>query len=176
MMKTLIKSALFFCFVFSAFCGCSLLCEKEAVSFVLPEAYNEQNVSSWKVVICDSSGISYSAVHASGKKAVLEFRKNSLSSVLAFPVTDDGSIKNPYGTIYPFEVPLDYKNGFASGVLHSLFLSSENAPDEKERFLSRFNWQRFMKECALFEDPWLLDKEQIMKAIADGTFRKNVLK
>ncbi|MBO4403882.1 MAG: hypothetical protein J5780_00945 [Treponema sp.] len=174
-MKALNFLMLFFYFSFaSVLCSCGFLCEKEEVSFFLPDTYNEQSVTFWKVTVCDSNGICYSKICEAGKNAALEFNRNALSSVLAFP--SDVSGANPYGTVYPFDFPVDYKNGFASLVLYSLFLSSENTPAEKEWFLSRFNWQRFIKECAQLDDPWLLDKEQIMNAIAEGKFRKNLLK
>ena len=44
-------------------------------------------------------------------------------------------------------------------------------------YLSKFNWQKFMEECRIFEENvWKLDKERIMKKISSGNFKKSDLK
>ena len=84
-------------------------------------------------------------------------------------------IVRPAGAIFPLNKELSFQNGFAASVLYSLYMGtcSGDAKDVQE-FLTRFNWQKFEQTCLeKTEDPWLLDKERIMKAISSGKFKKS---
>ena len=91
------------------------------------------------------------------------------------PNRENKGIPRPTGAIFPLNTELSFQNGFAASVLYSLYMGSScgNATDVQE-FLTRFNWQKFEQTCLeKSADPWLLDKERIMKAISSGKFKKS---
>ncbi|MBQ5492119.1 MAG: hypothetical protein IIT68_08735 [Treponema sp.] len=80
----------------------------------------------------------------------------------------------PYGMIIPYTNSLNQKDGFSAELLRALYVSAQNGtPAQVQNYLSRFDWVRFMQTCRTYEDPWLLDKERLMKAIAGGSFKKS---
>ena len=66
--------------------------------------------------------------------------------------------------------------GSKPAVIQVRIKEEENPVEEKRRYLSFFNWQRFMEECRRIEDPSLLDRELILESIAEGSFKKSKLK
>lgn len=96
--------------------------------------------------------------------------KNYVSAVLAYPLVD-GFRKRPLGAVYPYSCRLDVTGGFVAEVLARVYRLSEGSGVQD--YLTRFNWQRLYDECAVYEDPWVLDMDRIVRAIAKGSFRKS---
>ena len=108
-----------------------------------------------------------------GKSFYSEVTKNEATALLAYSHSD----KKIYGTIYPYGNDLTYLVGFAAEVLFSISASTLDSDSCKNEYLSKFNWQKFMEECRIFEENvWKLDKERIMKKISSGNFKKTDLK
>ena len=108
-----------------------------------------------------------------GESFYSEVNKNEATALLAYSYAD----KKIYGAIYPYKNDLTYLDGFAAEVLFSISASTLNSDSQKNEYLSKFNWEKFMEECRKFEeDVWKLDKERIMKKISSGNFKKSDLK
>lgn len=149
---------------FCLFCNtaCNLFEDSEEVEFTLPEN------AEWK--ICTSCG---SEFVTKGRSFSVRFAKNEPAALVAYRMNSFETA----GAIYPFNARLTVQNAFAAQVLYSLALSSSNSDKEKRYYLSTFNWKRFEEECALIgKDIWKVNKEDVMKKIADGTFKKTDLK
>lgn len=134
--------------------------------------------ASCSVTACfaDSETVTFTVDGIPGEQIVLTVRKNVCTPVLKEVNEADTTVL--YGTIYPYSTALTQKDSFAADVLQTLYCGADDSISEsqKDNFLMRFNWQRFMEECRSYEEPWLLDKEKIMKAIASGSFKASDIK
>ncbi len=108
----------------------------------------------------------------------------------------------PAGSIYPYESysvnnltfqQLKWECGFTADLMKSLFM--ENAGNNEitiSQFISTFNWQKLQceidkkieeskltffnnSENPIFYNPWLLDKEYLLKNISDSSFSSTYL-
>ncbi|MBP5576287.1 MAG: hypothetical protein J6X67_05960 [Treponema sp.] len=138
-------------------------------------------VEFWDMAYSDGINCGKMQKLASGSTIKAQVCKNRVASFCAEPVfscyqsREGNGTPRPTGAIFPLNQELSVQNGFAASVLYSLYLGtySGNAKDVQE-FLTRFNWQKFEQTCLeKSEDPWLLDKERIMKAISSGKFKKS---
>ncbi len=158
MKKHLFILNLIFTFIFFS---CSFYSEKETLVISFPDSQKE-----WHLVKRVGEAEENFFLEA-GQKVECEFDRNKPTSLLAYL---DGE-ERPLGAIYPYSIRLQEKDGFAASVLYSLYCQSKQGGEETAYFLCRFNWQKFMESCRQkAEDPWSLDKERIMKAIASGHF------
>lgn len=180
-MKNIIKIAAFLfsflLFNLSWFSACNIISAEEELTFVLPGDFNGTAVDSWKIRWIDSDGNPQSRVYMPGKSVSITAAKNSVTPVLASPVyRNKGTAAECYGLLYPFTDWLSYKTGFVAGIFYSLWIQSTDGMQQKQRWINFFNWRRFLEECSRFENPWLLDRERILKAIAAGSFKKSDLR
>ena len=170
--------------------GCSeveeLNSSVESVKIELPcvtkdSGGNSIPVEFWNIEYSDGINSGKILNLPSGSTIRAEVCKNRVASFFAEPVfhssanMESKGIPRPTGAIFPLNRELSFQNGFAASVLYSLYqgASSGNAKDVQE-FLTRFNWQKFEQTCLeKSADPWLLDKERIMKAISSGKFKKS---
>lgn len=88
-------------------------------------------------------------------------------------------IPHPSGCIWPLSTSLDAAGGFPARMLWRLL--TETAPESGSpaairNYCARFNWKRFAEEAAKLEDPWSLDQQVILLAIAAGSFSLRDLK
>ena len=96
--------------------------------------------------------------------------RNYVSAVLAYPVVS-GFRQRPVGALYPYSCKMDVTGGFVAEVLARVYRMADGGGVQD--YIARFNWQRLYDECALYEDPWVLDMDRIVKSIAKGSFRKS---
>ncbi|HBB14404.1 MAG TPA: hypothetical protein DCZ76_09025 [Treponema sp.] len=138
-------------------------------------------VEFWNMAYSDGINCGKMQMIPSGSTIKTQVCKNRVASFFAEPVfpcapnRENKGIPRPTGAIFPLNTELSFQNGFAASVLYSLYMGSScgNATDVQE-FLTRFNWQKFEQTCLeKSADPWLLDKERIMKAISSGKFKKS---
>ena len=172
-------AALFFCGVLNA--GCTFFSETENVCITLPDDSRTYCVK-W---ICeDNSGNGVCRVldNCCGS-VILELPKNYAVPVLVFSGASEAIMagdniatvseyRNQYGMIYPYTVGVSEKDAFASSVLFTMYAASSSGLKETEEYLSSFNWGKFIELCDEYENPWKLNKQKIMEAIADGSFSK----
>lgn len=107
-----------------------------------------------------------------GKGFSLELPKNVVLGILAFPVKDDKRL-TPFGAVYPYSTHLDFKNGFTALLIERLYRGSLDTQAQTQDFISRFNWPKLVDLCSDFENPWDLDAQRIITAIASGRFKKS---
>lgn len=162
-MKCLLYFRLFLLVLFgSLFLSCRNFSETEAVEFYLPYS------SVWRVKISEKGKF-----RVYGNTFRIAAMKNSVTAVVAVELNG----QKKYGAIYPYNFSLTEENAFPALVLYSLAEGSVNSKDEKEYYLSTFNWQKFEEAChALGQDVWKVDKEEVMVKIAKGVFKKSDLK
>lgn len=119
------------------------------------------------------------------EQITLTVRKNVCTPVIRKIYSEEKTVQGYrqdtallYGTIYPYSRTLTRKDSFAADVLQTMYCAADEdvTSSQKDNFFMRFNWQRFMEECRMYDDPWLLDKEKIMKAIASGSFKSTDIK
>lgn len=135
------------------------------------EKFSFPQTETWTVKTSRNSGSEPFSVE--GDAFYFSVNKNEATAVLAY----SEHFEQPCGAIYPYSTSLSFQNGFAAEVLFTLCASSSSSAQGTSAYLSKFNWQRFMEECAAFgENSWHLDKERIMQKISSGTFKKTDLK
>jgi hypothetical protein len=119
----------------------------------------------------------------------LSLPENIPAAVQAWPVTrhngKDVLFFHPAGTVYPYSLTLSWEDGFAADILSSLYKVTANR-HEAGSFCSCFNWERLMSalrvrvtaytETTGYYDPWLLNKDGILSAIAGRSFSVYKLK
>ncbi|MBP5752363.1 MAG: hypothetical protein J6W60_05840 [Treponema sp.] len=164
--------------VVTVFSGCAIFSLTETVDFSMEtEALCRNAGGDFQGIelFCVSSPEieSHIRVQADCREFPFSLPKNYVSAVLAYPVVD-GFRKRPLGAVYPYSCKLDVTGGFVAEVLARVYRLAEGSGVQD--YLSRFNWQRLYDECAVYEDPWVLDMDRIVKAIAKGSFRKSDLK
>lgn len=123
-----------------------------------------------------------------GHSVTLEMPKNSMTPVLIYPsilCRDENApearlpVPRPIGCIWPVRSDLTASGGFSSRMLWRLLTetdSSSGTPEEIRNYCAHFNWKRFCEQIDGIENPWDLDQQKILLAIAEGTFTLNSLK
>lgn len=151
-----------------AFLSCSLFSLTETVEFSIG---NEAGQVDGMDVFCVSSPDIESHLYVQAGVESLPFSVpvNYVSAVLAYPVVS-GFRQRPVGALYPYSCRMDVTGGFVAEVLARVYRMAEG--ESVQDYVARFNWQRLYDECSLYEDPWILDMDRIVKAIAKGSFRK----
>ena len=181
-----VASAVFFVtsFVFIS-CSDNPFCDEREVTLSLevPDSYNA--VTSWSIVYTDKDNVlckkKYSSQQLHSSSTItLVLHKSCPIPVLAYPTSfsephDDTLLTKPLGAIVPYSTSLVFADGFAADILRTLYVASlqSRTVSQVQEYLSRFNWARLLKRCASYPDPWLLDKERILRAIANGSFKQN---
>lgn len=145
--------------------SCSSFSAETEEKFRLPQS------ESWTVKTSRNSSSEEFSVD--GNSFYFSVNKNEATAILAY----SGGHARPCGAIYPYSTSLSFQDGFAAEVLFTLCAASASSAAGTHEYLSKFNWQRFMEECAAFgEQSWKLDKERIMQKISSGTFKKTDFK
>lgn len=167
---------------------------------VLPEfcSYFDErcpDLDGWRIVVCSEYGkddffISEDFFYVDGNK-------NITGSVLAYPVCKDSCgnrvlFFEPAGAVFlnadsNGNLDLKWSEGFVAYVMQCLF-ESEMKTGEKLSVVSEgigeFNWAKFdnqikerVLECenGIFYNPWKVDLECLLKAVAARSFRVNLL-
>lgn len=126
----------------------------------------------------------------------LEINKDSYLSVLAYPITKDYSNNYvqffyPAGAIYPHtdleSIKLEWQTGFCSTLLKTLYLGKSDIYSNEQtlNFIKTFNWQRLMNKINTYcneennqqlYNPWILNRSEITKNIANKSFSEKLLK
>ena len=179
-----------FCFfiLISFISACSAVSlDEETVTFHLPPSHDFCS-DEWNIRWVTSEGEVKERSLKNTVAAKITLPKNSVAAVIArpeckqtlkkvnVPLKDFLADKNCFAAIYPFSSTLDKSNSFAAAVFMQVALCAADEKRQVQKFMNSFNWRRFCLECAAFENPWLLDKERIVKAIASGNFKKSDLK
>ena len=163
--------------VVTVFSCCSFFSLTENVEFCMETELDDfTEVADGKVeaidVFCVSSPEleSHLRVNPGCRSLPFSVPKNYVSAILAYPVAD-GFRQRPVGAVYPYSCQMDVTGGFVAEVLARIYRLSEGGGVQD--YVARFNWQRLYDECAVYEDPWVLDMDRIVKSIAKGSFRKS---
>ena len=99
-----------------------------------------------------------------GEETVITVFKNTPTPVL---FRDE-----KYGIIYPYTLELDKASAFCADVFLTMYKASNSQKESSLLYLQQFNWAKLIECVSEYDDPWLLNKQKIMEAIADGTFTK----
>lgn len=105
----------------------------------------------------------------------LKVLKGSVTPVLLYR---NGTVE-PEGAIWPVSAEISRTGGFASRMLWRLLTETEERYGSKENvreWCCHFNWKRFSEKTAALENPWQLDQQKILRAIAAGTFKMKDLR
>ncbi|MCR5317812.1 MAG: hypothetical protein K6E22_06245 [Treponema sp.] len=172
------------CSQIEAFNSCQQEVEMEIPSKTVDADGKSVYVEFWNISFTDGINKSKYESLPSGSTIQVQVCKNRVASFLAEPANklctsaeNDGGkgTVRASGAIFPLNKELSVQNGFAASVLYSLYEGS-SCGDAKgvQEFLTLFNWQKFEQTCLeKSSDPWLLDKERIMRAISSGKFKKS---
>ncbi|MBO5607005.1 MAG: hypothetical protein J5930_03845 [Treponema sp.] len=171
-MRISAKSFLLYCMTAALLLctGCVFFSSTEKCDFAISNAVT----ADYWIVSCYDGNREISFC-SDGTAFSLELPKNTSVGVLAYPVVN-GNKMLPYGTIYPHGSILTKRRGFSALTIDRLYRLSESGAQISQDYISRFNWQQFMDECEKCGDPWQIDGERILKAIAAGSFKKSDLK
>lgn len=118
---------------------------------------------------------SLTAAEAERGSVSIRVAKSGVTPVLLYRA----GVLEPDGCIWPVDEHLDSYGGFASRILWRLLTESDagsDPPDAVRAFCARFNWKRFSEVTAAVDNPWSLDQQAILQAIAAGTFTMKCLK
>jgi hypothetical protein len=161
----------------------------------MPEGSYYPPVMYWSVRYSTDSGQKSFTAAPEQKTFTVTLPKNIPAAVLVWPVTvhPAGTVRffHPAGCIYPYTTVLAWQDGFAADILATLYSASKDR-ETTGSFCSYFNWERFMdvlhrketesEDCIrqaiedgtstipAYYNPWLLDKNDILSAIADRSF------
>lgn len=123
--------------------------------------------------------------------------KNEPVSITALPVSKDSTESKKIffkcsGGIYPYgkentQIVLSWKEGFTAFLMQSMFKSSKKmnySQEDIKNFISKFNWEKLLNSVdekienqnQEAYNPWLLNKEEILKGISNGSFSARALK
>ena len=157
----------FFLFFFQT---CNFFEERELVEVSVSQE------GDWTLSYIDETGGFVKKETGAFEKNVCSLSKNSATPLVAYKKSDGVEKEMTLGCIYPYSLTLTKEDAFAAEILLCLYRASKNPVEEKRRYLSFFNWERFMEEYRKIEDPSLLDRELILESIAEGSFKKSKLK
>ncbi len=129
------------------------------------------------IVVYPDSNCNMISVEFSGELSLeITVNRNEPLPILVYQKENNFISSRPYGCIYPYSTCASQKCGFASSVFYNLYMSSSAPSEQVREYCSRFNWKRFMELIDRYEDPWLLDQENIVSKIASGKFRSTDIK
>lgn len=77
----------------------------------------------------------------------------------------------PYGAIYPYSTEFSKHQGFSSRILFR-FLNETQTTNKNllRKHISFFNWEKFNEKVKTYENPWDLNQEILLEALAGKTF------
>ncbi|MBR6295982.1 MAG: hypothetical protein IKR40_05855 [Treponema sp.] len=153
--------------------GCDIISETECVRMDFSSV--DLTPDSWYVSCCDGESEQVHVQDGSVKCLELELPKNCPAGILVYPVEDSVRGK-PLGALYPFQDEISVAGGFVAYIADRLYRGAENDAESSRDYIARFNWPRFIEVCSEAEDPWRLDCERIVSAIASGSFKKSDVK
>ena len=149
-----------------------------------PDSQEYPPLSRWKITISKSEG---STVFHAAPDTTLEITvpQKFPFSVQAEPVTllKDGSeclYFHPAGFVYPQssqEKPT-WEQGYAAFIMEGLYRNCRQnglSASDAARYVSTFNWQKFISTTQEKTNPWLCDSARIIKNLSEGTFRASLL-
>lgn len=115
------------------------------------------------------------AGEAAAGSVTLTVQKEGVTPVMLY----QKDVVEPAGCIWPVSTSITEKGGFCSRILWRLLTETDNSsgpPEAIKAYCGRFNWKRFCDEVETIENPWELNQQKILKAVADGTFTMKCLK
>ena len=163
-----------------ALCSCQIFAREETVEFELP-AWPDYlpPLEGWTLI---QDGLSEPVtVQASARIITLKLDKNKPCSISLAPLSQNNFFK-PAGTIYPYSQKLSWSGGYAV----QLFRLLQKAADLD--ITASFNWEKLMEnleqkeadsleqDSSPFYNPWLLDSQEALEAIAYHNFTANKIK
>lgn len=177
--------------------------EYEQVELVLAQWPGElPNLLYWRVqMYAPNEGIFYNTElppQSTGEK--LRVKKNSPFYVCAFPVTGDSQKPQQFfkcaGAVYPWEcsgvdgqIQLSWTSGYVAYLMRSLIKAAEASGYRGpyvSQYIGSFNWLKLIQvleqkqqealEAEDFYNPWHLDTQQVLEAIAYENFTAVKLK
>ncbi len=105
--------------------------------------------------------------------ATSSFTLNLPSDVVTPILIDIPDSEHPIGCVYPANTICTPAGGWAA---HILFQFLKKTQGQNVRiYASQFNWKKLMDTASKIENPWQLDEETILNAIADGTFETSLV-
>ena len=76
----------------------------------------------------------------------------------------------PYGAIYPYSTEFSKHQGFSSRILFRFLNETQSSNKQKLRkYISNFNWKKFNEKIETYENPWNLNQEILLEALAGKT-------
>lgn len=188
-----------------AFLGCDNMAQGNVLPFAamekielkLPEYPHQTHppLAGWRICIVINGIEQNITANESSRTVNLSLPRNKATPVLCYPITrnpenatNEGTeFFHPAGCVHPYSTNPTWNDGFTAQVLSSLLKTKGNADiHEKERFCSLFNWERLsslvkQKESESISNgdsfnPWQLDMDSTLKAIASGKFAKHNVK
>ena len=150
--------------------SCQVFAEDECLDFTLP-AWPDYlpKLEGWKVTVYSPGREAVEDFYEVGpgaKKMALRLDKNIPCGISVKPLTQNRFFK-PAGTIYPYSRKITWSGGYAAH-LYKIIPQSTN-----------FNWERLLEALENSDpsyNPWLLDSQQLLQAIAWHNFNANKLK
>lgn len=115
------------------------------------------------------------ASEAGSGTVTLTLKQGSVTPVMLY--RED--ILEPAGCIWPVSAIIDDGGGFPARMLWRLLNETDpesGTPEAIRAFCERFNWKRFCDVVATIENPWNIDQQMVLNAIADGSFTQKCLK
>lgn len=162
---------LMFCLALTS--GCEMISNTEILS--IDFSSTALSPGSWYVSCYDGENEQVILLDGDEKKFCLTLEKNTPAGILVYPV-NEGWKERPLGALYPFQNEITETGGFVAYIADRLYRGSENGCDSSRDYLARFNWPSFIALCEQSSDPWELDSERIIFAIASGRFKKSDVK
>ena len=99
-------------------------------------------------------------------------------SIQAYPIikcgTYEGRFFLPCGGIFPYSTYLEWKKGFSSEILKLFYNATTQTEQNSLNYALHFNWQKL--EQKLPENPWLLDKIEVLNGIICSEFTESAVK
>lgn len=161
--------------------ACDLRFQQPSVSVTLPEfPAIWSGALAWELSWINDRGGTGLLCLPAGRTVYLPLGRDSEALVelrALFPLIGSAAFfrTQPLGAVYPLQlrsegglVP-DIGGGWCAALARPLFVNGWR--------LAQFNWRRLSLELAArFEDPWLLDPQQLVPKLAEGQFRADYLK
>jgi len=171
--KKIVISSVLVIFSLGLISGCDMFSETECVRMDFSPV--DLTPDSWYVSCYDGESEQVRVQDGSVRCLELELPKNCPAGILVYPVVS--SVRGrPLGALYPFQDEISVAGGFVAYIADRLYRGSENDAECSRDYIARFNWPKLIEICSAVDDPWLIDGERIVSAIASGTFKKSDVK